>query len=219
MRASRWRQSADRSSRVRNMRGESASVRVARMPGNSARRKRSPCSTAIPRSNKPLDVLNADFYQKISSYPPPRALGRLHGPEHKLQSEAGYIDARPLTIQSLDLEICPIADLVRGLKFIERAAQDRLRPMHFDPRVERFDNDAGCDFRTGTSAQRRIEHAALARSDWPLRSAPSPTRFQCFRSDADGRAQCAPLSWRTKIERLISAQKSHPDQPREAHHA
>jgi hypothetical protein len=36
---------------MRNMRGESASLRVARMPGNSARRKRSPCRTAIPRSN------------------------------------------------------------------------------------------------------------------------------------------------------------------------
>jgi hypothetical protein len=30
---------------------ESASARVARMPGNSARKKRNPCRTAIPRSN------------------------------------------------------------------------------------------------------------------------------------------------------------------------
>src|SRR5262249_25978113 len=42
MRASRRRQSADRSSRMRTMRGERTSVRVARMPGNSTRRKRSP---------------------------------------------------------------------------------------------------------------------------------------------------------------------------------
>jgi hypothetical protein len=43
---------SERSSRMRNMRGERTSVRVARMPGSSARRKRSPCRTATPRSQK-----------------------------------------------------------------------------------------------------------------------------------------------------------------------
>jgi hypothetical protein len=72
-------------------------------------------------------------------------------------------------------------------------------------RPRRIDNDAGCDLRTGICARGRIEHAVLARGDRPLRPAASGTRFQCFRSadgDADGQAQCAPLSWRTKIERL-----------------
>src|SRR5256714_3972355 len=48
MRSSSRRQSPERSSMIRNMRGESTSVRLARMSGNSARRKRSPWRTAIP---------------------------------------------------------------------------------------------------------------------------------------------------------------------------
>src|SRR5262249_7463216 len=58
-RASSQSQAADAWSRrpadageIRNMRGERTSLRVARMPGNSARRKHSPCRTATPRSNR-----------------------------------------------------------------------------------------------------------------------------------------------------------------------
>src|SRR5215475_4527024 len=52
MRASRRRQSAIRSSMMRNMRGKSTSVRVARIAGNSARRECRPCRTAMPRSSR-----------------------------------------------------------------------------------------------------------------------------------------------------------------------
>jgi hypothetical protein len=34
------------------MRGDRTSLRAARMPGSSARRKRNPCRTAMPRSNR-----------------------------------------------------------------------------------------------------------------------------------------------------------------------
>jgi hypothetical protein len=71
-------------------------------------------------------------------------------------------------------------------------------------RFSRIDNDVGCDLRTGICARGRIERAVFARSDPPLRPAASGTRF-CFRAgdgDADGRAQYAPLSWRTEIELL-----------------
>src|SRR5215831_18978507 len=57
MRASRRRQSADSSSMMRTMRGERTSVRVARMPGSSARRKRNPC----PDRNAPLQQEGADL--------------------------------------------------------------------------------------------------------------------------------------------------------------
>jgi hypothetical protein len=68
----------------------------------------------------------------------------------------------------------------------------------------RIVNDAGCDLRTGACGHGRTEGAVLAQSDRPLSPA-SGTRLQCFRSgdrDANGRAQCAPLSWRTEIELL-----------------
>jgi hypothetical protein len=68
----------------------------------------------------------------------------------------------------------------------------------------RIDNDAGCDLRTGACGHGSTEAAVLAQSDRPLSPA-SGTRLQCFRSgdrDANGRAQYAPLSWRTEIELL-----------------
>jgi hypothetical protein len=71
----------------------------------------------------------------------------------------------------------------------------------------RIDNDAGCDLRTCICRRGRIVHPGLARSDRPLGPA-TATRLQCFLSgdgDADGRDQCAPLSWRTEIERLTSS--------------
>ena len=40
------------SSTKRNMRGDRTSLRVARMPGSSVRRKRNPCRTAMPRSSR-----------------------------------------------------------------------------------------------------------------------------------------------------------------------
>ena len=52
IRSSSRRQSPARSSMTRAMRGDRTSQRVARMPGNSARRKRSPCRTATPRSKR-----------------------------------------------------------------------------------------------------------------------------------------------------------------------
>ena len=57
---------------------------------------------------------------------------------------------------------------------------------------------AGSGETTGICARGRIVYAELDRYDRPLRPA-SETRLH----DADGRAQCAPLSWRTEIERLI----------------
>jgi hypothetical protein len=71
-------------------------------------------------------------------------------------------------------------------------------------RLSRIDNDAGCDLRTGFCGHGRTEGAVLAQSDRPLRPA-SGLRLQCLRSgrrDSDGRAQCAPLLWRTEIELL-----------------
>ena len=71
-------------------------------------------------------------------------------------------------------------------------------------RLSRIDNDAGCDLRTGFCGHGRTEGAVLAQSDRPLRPA-SGLRLQCLRSgrrDRDGRAQCAPLLWRTEIELL-----------------
>jgi hypothetical protein len=66
----------------------------------------------------------------------------------------------------------------------------------------RIDNDAGCDLRTCICGRGRIIHPGLARCDRPLGPAIA-TRLQCVLSgDADGRDQCAPLSWRTEIERL-----------------
>src|SRR5437868_12035898 len=52
IRSSSRRQSPARASMMRNMRGESTSVRVARIPGNSDRRERKPCRTAMPRSSR-----------------------------------------------------------------------------------------------------------------------------------------------------------------------
>jgi hypothetical protein len=69
----------------------------------------------------------------------------------------------------------------------------------------RIDHDAGYDLRTGACGHGRTESAILARSDRPLRPS-GGTRFQCYRSAdgaADDGAQCAPLSWRTEIQRLI----------------
>src|SRR5262249_4421185 len=43
---------------TRNMRGERASQDAARMRGNSARKKRKPCRTAMPRSNKKADLID-----------------------------------------------------------------------------------------------------------------------------------------------------------------
>jgi hypothetical protein len=71
----------------------------------------------------------------------------------------------------------------------------------------RIDNDAGCDLRSRICGRGRIVRPGLARSDRPLGPA-TATRLQCFLSgdgDADGRDQCAPLSWRTEIERLTSS--------------
>jgi hypothetical protein len=71
----------------------------------------------------------------------------------------------------------------------------------------RIDNDAGCDLRSRICGRGRIVRPGLARSDRPLGPA-TATRLQCFLSgdgDADGRNQCAPLSWRTEIERLTSS--------------
>jgi hypothetical protein len=56
MPASRWRQSPANSSMTRDTRGERTSVRVARMPGSSTRRKRSP-----PHRNAPLQQEGADL--------------------------------------------------------------------------------------------------------------------------------------------------------------
>ena len=52
MRSSSRRQSPARSSVTRNMRGDRASQGAARMCGNSLRKKRKPCRTATPRSNR-----------------------------------------------------------------------------------------------------------------------------------------------------------------------
>jgi len=52
IRSSSRRQSPARSSITRTMRGDKTSQGVARMRGNSARKKRKPCRTATPRSNK-----------------------------------------------------------------------------------------------------------------------------------------------------------------------
>src|SRR5258708_15676540 len=68
-----------------------------------------------------------------------------------------------------------------------------------------MDYDAGYDLRTGAGGHGRTESAIWARSDRPLRPS-GGTRFQCYRSadgDTDDGAQCAPLSWRTEIQRLI----------------
>jgi hypothetical protein len=43
---------------MRNMRGERTSVRVARMSGNSTRRKRSPCRTATPLQQEGADLID-----------------------------------------------------------------------------------------------------------------------------------------------------------------
>ena len=52
MRSSSRRQSEASSSMTRTMRGESTSGGVARMRGSSARKKRCPCRTAMPRSSR-----------------------------------------------------------------------------------------------------------------------------------------------------------------------
>jgi hypothetical protein len=77
---------------------------------------------------------------------------------------------------------------------------------HEKSRPCRIDNDAGCDLRSRICGRGRIVRPGLARSDRPLGPA-TATRLQCSLSgdgDADGRDQCAPLSWRTEIERLTS---------------
>ena len=51
-RPSSRRQSLARSSMTRTMRGDRTSCGVANMRGNSARKKRNPCRTAMPRSNR-----------------------------------------------------------------------------------------------------------------------------------------------------------------------
>jgi hypothetical protein len=72
-------------------------------------------------------------------------------------------------------------------------------------RFSRIDHDAGYDLRTGACGHGRTESTILAHSDRPLRPS-GGTRFQCYRSadggDTDDGAQCAPLSWRTEIQRL-----------------
>jgi hypothetical protein len=52
MRSSSRRQSPERSSMIRNIRGESTSVGAFRQDAWQARRKRSPWRTAIPRSSR-----------------------------------------------------------------------------------------------------------------------------------------------------------------------
>ena len=72
-------------------------------------------------------------------------------------------------------------------------------------RFSRIDHDAGYDLRTGACGHGRTESAILARSDRSLRPS-GGTRLQCCRSadgDTDDGAQCARLSWRTEIQRLI----------------
>src|SRR5258708_11841449 len=83
----------------------------------------------------------------------------------------------------------------------------QLRKLRHDEksRFSRIDHDAGYDLRTGACGHGRTESAILARSDRPLRPS-GGTRLQCYRSangDTDDGAQCAPLSWRTEIQRLI----------------
>ena len=82
----------------------------------------------------------------------------------------------------------------------------RRKQSHDDEksRPRRIDSDAGCDLGVYICARDRIVHPASASSDRPLRPASrtSPRCFLSSDSDADGRAQCTPLSWRTEIERL-----------------
>ena len=78
-------------------------------------------------------------------------------------------------------------------------------------RSRRIDNDAGYDFRTFICACGWIRLPGLARNDRPLGPASAPC-LQCFLSGdgaTDGRGQCAPLSWRTEIERLTSPWSLH----------
>jgi hypothetical protein len=91
--------------------------------------------------------------------------------------------------------------------FPERGLMTQQRKQSHDDEKShsrRIDDDAGCDLRTFICACGRIGLPGLARRDGPLGSA-SATCLQCFLSgdgDADGRGQCAPLSWRAEIERL-----------------
>jgi hypothetical protein len=87
-------------------------------------------------------------------------------------------------------------------------------------RPRRIDNDASCSLGTCICARGRILHAELERCDRPLRPA-SQTRLH----DAEGRARCAPLSWRTEIERLTFfrvscrvALAAHAVAPNDRHH-
>src|SRR6516225_8384716 len=114
MRASRRRQSADRSSRMRNMRGESALVRVARMPGNSVRRKRSPCRTAMPRSNMKARIGGCLVTPGHELRPSGRAvyetaLARYVGADDRSKTAAGE-EALELT-QSASEQIVNVASL------------------------------------------------------------------------------------------------------------
>src|ERR1700724_4440141 len=66
-------------------------------------------------------------------------------------------------------------------------------------------NSIASGFGAGACGHGRAESAILARNDLSLRPS-GGTRFQCYRSadgDTDDGAQCAPLSWRTEIQRLI----------------
>jgi hypothetical protein len=91
--------------------------------------------------------------------------------------------------------------------FPERGLMTQQRKQSHDDEKShsrRIDDDAGCDLRTFICACGRIGLPGLARRDRPFGSA-SATCLQCFLSgdgDADGRGQCAPLSWRAEIERL-----------------
>ena len=78
----------------------------------------------------------------------------------------------------------------------------------------RLDNDAGCDLRTCICGRGRIVHSGLARCERPLGPATATRLQRLLSGDADRRDQCAPLSWRTEVERLTSLPCRQTDIPR-----
>src|SRR5258708_16822873 len=99
-----------------------------------------------------------------------------------------------------------LAFLCRDGHFLAIGDSNTVRKLSHDEksRFSRVDHDAGYDLRTGVGGHGRTESPLLARNDRPLGPADGKSlqRVRAGDGDADGRAQYAPLSRRTEIQRL-----------------